>query len=59
MAIIPLQMKLVFRIGKIYGCKLDKWHSKDFPATAGTDMASQFVEQIGGKLIGGTARRVT
>lgn len=52
MAIIPLQMKMVYRIGKSYGFDLDKGHIKDFLATAGVGMASQYVEQIGVKLIG-------
>ncbi|MEO8384694.1 MAG: DUF533 domain-containing protein [Betaproteobacteria bacterium] len=52
MAIIPLQMKMVYRIGKTYGFDLDKGHIKDFLATAGVGMASQYVEQIGVKLLG-------
>ena len=35
MAIIPLQMKMVYRIGKTYGFELDRGHIKDFLATAG------------------------
>ena len=53
MAIIPLQMKMVYRIGKSYGFTLDRGHIKDFLATAGVGMASQYVEQIGTKLVGG------
>lgn len=52
MAIIPLQMKMVYRIGKTYGFELDRGHIKDFLATAGVGMASQYVEQIGVKLLG-------
>lgn len=52
MAIIPLQMKMVYRIGKSYGFDLDRGHIKDFLATAGVGMASQYVEQIGVKLLG-------
>jgi uncharacterized protein (DUF697 family)/tellurite resistance protein len=52
MAIIPLQMKMVYRIGKSYGFELDRGHIKDFLATAGIGMASQYVEQVGVKLIG-------
>ena len=40
MAIIPLQMKMVYRIGKSYGYELDRGHIKDFLATAGIGMAS-------------------
>jgi uncharacterized protein (DUF697 family)/tellurite resistance protein len=53
MAIIPLQMKLVYRIGKAYGYELDRGHVKDFLATAGVGMTSQFLEQAGRKLLGG------
>jgi uncharacterized protein (DUF697 family)/uncharacterized tellurite resistance protein B-like protein len=52
MAIIPLQMKMVYRIGRSYGFELDRTHIKEFLATAGVGMASQYVEQIGVKLIG-------
>jgi uncharacterized protein (DUF697 family) len=52
MAIIPLQMKMVYRIGKSYGYELDRGHIKDFLATAGIGMASQYVEQVGIRLLG-------
>ena len=52
MAIIPLQMKMVYRLGKSYGFELDKGHVKDFLAAAGVGLASQYVEQIGVKLLG-------
>lgn len=53
MAIIPLQMKLVYRIGKSYGFELDSGHVKDFLATAGVGLTSQFLEQAGRRLLGG------
>jgi uncharacterized protein (DUF697 family) len=53
MAIIGLQIKLVYRIGKAYGHELDKGHIKEFIATAGVGLTSQYVEQIGRKLLGG------
>ncbi|MBL8520351.1 MAG: DUF533 domain-containing protein [Betaproteobacteria bacterium] len=52
MAIIPLQMRMVYRIGKSYGYELDRGHIKDFLATAGVGLASQYIEQAGVKLIG-------
>ena len=52
MAIIPLQMKMVYRIGRSYGFELDHAHVKEFLATAGVGLASQYVEQIGVKLVG-------
>ena len=53
MAIIPLQMKLVYRIGQSYGYEMDKGHIKEFLATAGVGLTSQFVEQVGRKVLGG------
>lgn len=52
MAIIPLQMKLVYRIGKAYGYELDRGHIKDLLVTAGIGMTSQYVERIGAGLVG-------
>jgi uncharacterized protein (DUF697 family) len=53
MAIIPLQMKLVYRIGQSYGFEMDKGHIREFLATAGVGLTSQYVEQFGRKLLGG------
>jgi uncharacterized protein (DUF697 family)/tellurite resistance protein len=53
MAIIPLQMKLVYRIGKSHGFELDRGHIKDFIATIGVGLTSQYLEQAGRKLLGG------
>ena len=53
MAIIPLQMKLVYRIAKAHGYELDRDQIKDLLATLGVGMAGQYLEQVGRKLIGG------
>ena len=53
MAIIALQVKLVYRVGKAYGHELGKGHIKEFMATVGVGLTSQYVEQIGRKLVGG------
>lgn len=58
MAIIPLQMKLVWRIGKAYGFELDRGHIKDFLATVGVGLTSQYLEQAGRKLLGGLLGKV-
>jgi uncharacterized protein (DUF697 family)/tellurite resistance protein len=58
MAIIPLQMKLVYRIGKSYGYELDEGHVRDFLATAGVGLTSQYLEQAATKLVGGLLRKV-
>ncbi|MGJ7496559.1 YcjF family protein [Variovorax sp. RT4R15] len=58
MAIIPLQMKLVYRIGKAHGYELDSGHVKDFIATVGVGLTSQYLEQAGRKLLGGLLGKV-
>jgi len=58
MAIIPLQMKLVYGIGKRYGYELDSGHVKDFLATVGVGLTSQYLEQAGRKLLGGLLGRM-
>ncbi|KQP17655.1 YcjF family protein [Pseudorhodoferax sp. Leaf267] len=58
MAIIPLQMKLVYGIGKAHGYELDSGHVKDFLATAGVGLTSQYLEQAGRKLLGGLLGRI-
>ena len=58
MAIIPLQMKLVYRIGQSYGYELDQGHVRDFLATAGVGLTSQYLEQAARRLVGGLLRTV-
>ncbi|MDA7419143.1 DUF533 domain-containing protein [Xenophilus arseniciresistens] len=58
LAIIPLQMRLVYGIGKEHGYELDKGHIKDFLATVGVGLTSQYLEQAGRKLIGGLLGKV-
>ena len=53
MAIIPLQTRLIYNIGKSYGYELDSGHIKEFLATLGVGLASQYLEQAGRKLLGG------
>jgi uncharacterized protein (DUF697 family)/tellurite resistance protein len=53
MAIIPLQIKMVYGIGKAHGVALDQGHIKEFIAAAGVGLTSQYLEQFGRKLIGG------
>ena len=53
MAILPLQVRLVYRIGKAYGYELDQGHIKEFVAALGVGLAGQYLEQFGRKLLGG------
>jgi uncharacterized protein (DUF697 family)/uncharacterized tellurite resistance protein B-like protein len=53
MAIIPLQMKMVYRVGKLYGVELDRGHIVEFLTAAGVGMTSQVVEGYARKMFGG------
>lgn len=52
LAIIPLQMRLVYQIGQSYGYEADRGHIKDLLATLGVGLTSQYLEQAGRKLLG-------
>jgi uncharacterized protein (DUF697 family)/tellurite resistance protein len=58
MAIIPLQMKMVYAIGKRHGYELDRGHIKDLLATMGVGLTGQYLEDIGRKLVGGLFGKV-
>jgi uncharacterized protein (DUF697 family)/tellurite resistance protein len=53
MAILALQMRLVYRIGAAHGEQLDRAHLRDFLAAAGVSLAGQYLEQIGRGIVGG------
>jgi len=53
MAIIPLQIRMVYGIGKAHGVELDQGHIKEFIAAVGVGLTSQYLEQFGRKLLGG------
>jgi uncharacterized protein (DUF697 family)/tellurite resistance protein len=53
MAIIPLQIKMVYAIGKAHGHELDQGHIRELLATLGVGLTSQYLEQFGRKLLGG------
>jgi len=53
MAIIPLQIRMVYGIGQAHGITLDQGHIKEFIAAAGVGLTSQYLEQMGRKLLGG------
>jgi uncharacterized protein (DUF697 family)/tellurite resistance protein len=58
MAILPLQVRLVYRIGKAHGYELDQGHIKEFIAALGVGLTGQYLEQFGRKLLGGVLGRV-
>ena len=52
-AILPLQVRLVYRIGRSHGYELDQGHIKEFIATLGVGLTGQYLEQFARKLLGG------
>lgn len=58
MAVIPLQIKMVYGIGKAHGYELDQGHIRELLATVGVGMTSQYLEQFGRKLLGGLLGKV-
>ena len=55
--IVPLQMKMVYRIGKNHGHELDRGHIKELLAAAGVGLSSQIIEGYARKLVGGLLGR--
>lgn len=53
MAIVPLQVKMVYRIGRSHGFELDRGHVKDFIAAAGAGLTGQYLEGVARKVVGG------
>ena len=58
MAIIPLQIKMVYGVGQAHGVALDQGHIREFIAAAGVGLTSQYLEQFGRKLLGGLLGKV-
>lgn len=58
MAIVPLQMKMVYRTGKSYGHELGRGHIKELLAAAGVGLTSQVLEGYARKLLGGLLGKV-
>jgi tellurite resistance protein/uncharacterized protein (DUF697 family) len=56
MAIVPLQVKMVYRIGRSHGVSLDSGHVREFLAAAGIGMGSQMLEGFARKLLGGLGK---
>lgn len=55
-AILPLQLRLVYQIGQRHGQKLDVNQVKDLVATLGLGVAAQGVEGVVMNLVGGLAK---
>lgn len=57
MAIVPLQMRLVYKVGAKYGYSLDRGHVVDLLSAAGIGMASQMVDNFARQLMTKVAGR--
>lgn len=53
MAVIPMQIKMVYGIGKAHGYELDQGHIRELLAMLGVGLTAQYLEQFGRKLLGG------
>lgn len=53
LAIVPLQMRLVYQLGKRHGYELDRGHIAEFLGVVGVGMASQVIEGFARQLVGG------
>lgn len=58
MAIVPLQMKMVYRIGQGHGANLDRTSIKEFLATAGLGLGSQMLEGFARKWAAGLGKKI-
>jgi len=57
LAVLPVQTHLVYRVGRHYGYKLDGGHVKEFLAVGGLGLASQALEGLARKFLGGLAKQ--
>ena len=58
LAIVPLQTKMVYRLGKQHGMELDKKSVGEFMATVGLGLASQMFEGFARRLARGLGKEV-
>lgn len=58
LAILPLQLRLVYEVGQRYGQQLDANQVKDLAGTFGLGAAAQMVEGLVRKVLGGVAANV-
>jgi uncharacterized protein (DUF697 family) len=58
MAIIPVQMRMVYEIGRRHGQTLDAAQVQDLLGTVGIGMAAQVLDGFARKLVGGVAKGV-
>ncbi len=56
LAIMPLQLRMVYKIGKDHGHQLDQDQVKDLAAVVGIGAAGQVMEGVARKVLGGLAK---
>jgi uncharacterized protein (DUF697 family)/tellurite resistance protein len=56
LAIVPLQMRMVYRVGKSYGYELGRGHITDFLGTVGVGLTAQVFEGFASRLARGLGR---
>ncbi len=56
LAIVPLQLRMVYKIGQSHGQKLDAEQIKDMAGAVGIGAAGQVMEGVARKLLGGLAK---
>jgi uncharacterized protein (DUF697 family) len=57
LAVLPLQTRLVYRVGKQHGFSLDAGHVKEFIGVLGLGLTAQAFEGVARKFLGGLVRR--
>lgn len=58
MSILPVQMKMVYRIGDSHGARWNRSRIQEFLAVAGIGMGSQMLEGFARKMLGGWGRKL-
>lgn len=59
LAILPLQMRMVYQLGRRHGYELDRGHVRDLLAAAGVGLTGQILEGFARRLVGGLVGRVS
>lgn len=58
MSILPVQMKMVYRIGDSHGARWNRSRIQEFLAVAGIGMGSQMLEGFARKMLGGLGKKL-
>ena len=58
LAVVPVQIRLVYKIGKLHGIELDQKSVGELVATAGLATSSQLVEGFARRFLGGLTQKI-